>query len=93
MGEYLNGEKNGYAKEYFDNGKIQFDGHYLNGEKNGFCKEYNKDGDLSFKGEYLKGKKWNGEDYNFLLGRMHEYRNGVRNNTYNEKYLYYCSII
>ena len=31
--EYLNGEKNGKAKEYYDNGKLKFDGEYLNEKK------------------------------------------------------------
>ena len=30
---YLNGEKNGKAKEYYDNNKLKFEGEYLNGEK------------------------------------------------------------
>ena len=34
-GEYLNGEKNGKGKEYYDNGQIKFEGEYLNGKKNG----------------------------------------------------------
>ena len=32
-GEYLNGERNGKGKEYYDNGKLIFEGEYLNGEE------------------------------------------------------------
>ena len=33
-GEYLNGKKNGYGKDYYyDNGKLEFEGEYLNGER------------------------------------------------------------
>ena len=32
-GEYLNGKRNGKAKEYNRNGKITFEGEYLNGNK------------------------------------------------------------
>ena len=32
-GEFLNGEKNGKGKEYYDNGILKFDGEYLNGKK------------------------------------------------------------
>ena len=39
-GKYLNGERNGKGKEYFDNGKLKFEGEYLNGEKNGKGREY-----------------------------------------------------
>ena len=63
-GEYLNKEKNGKGKEYYDNGKLKFEGEYLNGERNGNGKEYYDNGKLKFEGEYLKGKKWNGKGYN-----------------------------
>ena len=33
-GEYLNGERNGKGKEYY-NGKLEFEGKYLNGKRNG----------------------------------------------------------
>ena len=32
---------NGYIKEYYSNGILQFEGEYLNGEKNGNIKELN----------------------------------------------------
>ena len=34
-GEYLNGERNGKGKEYYDNGRLRFEGEYLNGKRNG----------------------------------------------------------
>ena len=41
-GEYLNGERNGNGKEYYDN-KLVFEGEYLNGERwNGKGKEYDE---------------------------------------------------
>ena len=33
-GEYLNGERNGKGKEYYDNGNLKFEGEYLKGERN-----------------------------------------------------------
>ena len=53
---------NGFIKEYYDNGKIKFEGEYLNGEINGKGKEYYyldiyMDDILKFEGEYLSGKK------------------------------------
>ena len=37
--------------EYYDNGKIKFEGEYINGIKNGIGKEYDKDsGYLKFEG-------------------------------------------
>ena len=54
--------KNGNGKEieFYDNGKIKFEGEYLNGKRIG----YNESGKLSFEGEYLEGKrKGNGKEY------------------------------
>ena len=43
-GEYLNGQKDGKAKEYYDNdyNELKFEGEYLNGKKNGKGIEYNE---------------------------------------------------
>ena len=40
-GEYIQGKRNGKGKEYYDNGKLKFEGEYLNG-KNWNGKGYNK---------------------------------------------------
>ena len=32
-GEYLNGERHGKGKEYYENGRIKFEGEYLNGKR------------------------------------------------------------
>jgi len=45
------------VKEYYDDGKIEFEGEYLNGERNGKGKEYNKNGKLEFEGEYLNSER------------------------------------
>ena len=40
-------EKNGKAREYYDDGKLLFEGEYLNGEKwNGKAKEYCSNGNI-----------------------------------------------
>ena len=56
-GEFLNGERNGKGKEYYNHGNLIFEGEYLNGLKNGKGKEYYDNGNLIFEGEYLNGKK------------------------------------
>ena len=61
-GEYLNGELNGDAKEYYTNGNIKFEGEYLYGYKLS-GKEYTEDNKLKFEGEYYLNKKWNGKGY------------------------------
>ena len=79
-GEYLNGERNGKGKEYYDNGNLLFEGEYLNGERRK-GKEYNNDGSLRYEGEYLNGKR-NGkgkeydEDGDLIFEG--EYLNGIR---------------
>ena len=59
--EYINGERNGKGKEYFDNGRLKFEGEYLKGKRNGKGKEYNDSGELLFEGIYLNGEIWNGK--------------------------------
>ena len=48
---------NGKGKEYYNNGKLEFEGEYLNGERNGKGKEYDDCGRLRFEGEYLNGER------------------------------------
>ena len=54
-GEYLNGKRSGYGRE-FENHKMIFEGNYLNGKRNGQGKEY-IDRELIFEGNYLNGKR------------------------------------
>ena len=48
---------NGYAKDYYDNGKLKFEGEYLNGKRNGKAKEFYHNGFLKFEGEYLNDER------------------------------------
>ena len=74
-GEYINGEKNGKAKEY-----RTYDGYceceYVNGEKTGKAKDYDKNGNVIFEGEYYKGKKWNGKVFDKINNKTYELKNG-----------------
>ena len=60
--EYLNGERNGITKEYYDNCYLRFEGEYINGKKNGKGKEYFK-GKITFEGEYLNNYRKKGKLY------------------------------
>ena len=74
--------KYGKYKEYFDNGKLKFEGEYLLGERHGKGKEY-KNGKLRFEGEYLNGKRnGKGKEYNDKgeLIFEGEYQNGEKKN-------------
>ena len=75
-GEYINGEKNGKAKEYNWKGILIFEGEYLNGERNGKGKEYYENGKISFEGEYLNGENWNGKLYDPENISIYEIKNG-----------------
>ena len=86
-GEYLNGERNGYGRDYklFNNYLFIYEGEYLNGKRNGKGKEYiNNDiqsaiggsARLIFEGEYIKGKRWNGKGYDGNKKIVYEIKNG-----------------
>ena len=82
-GEFLNGERNGKGKEYFNGNKIKFEGEYLNGKRNGKGKDYYFEGNLKFEGEYLNGKRnGKGIEYFNLKGKKiryeGEYLNGKK---------------
>ena len=62
---FLNGDKKGKGKEYYDNNELKFEGEYLNGKRHGNGKEYDYgNGKLIFEGVYFKGEKWSGKAYN-----------------------------
>ena len=99
-GEYLNGERNGYGRDYklFKNCLFIYEGEYLNGKRHGKGKEYlNTDiqtaisgsARLIFEGEYLLGKRWNGKGYNGNNKIAYELKNGVGN----VKEYYYYNLI
>ena len=62
-GEYINGERNGKGKEYW-NDELIYEGEYLNGQRNGKGKEYWINFyELKFEGEYLYNYKIKGKYY------------------------------
>ena len=58
-GEYLNGGRAGFGKEYKKN-KLIYEGEFLNGQRNGQGKEY-KNGKIILSGEYKDNKIWKGK--------------------------------
>ena len=63
-GEYLNGFKNGKAKEYnTGNSCLKYEGGFYNGVRHGKCKLYNCYATLKYEGEFFYGKKWTGKGY------------------------------
>ena len=53
--EIING--NGTVKEYWDHGKLLFEGEYLNGKRHRKGKQYDYHGKLLFEDGYLNGKR------------------------------------
>ena len=93
---YLNGQKSGKVKEYYDNDKLKYYGSYLNGKKHGKGREFwqNK---LVFEGYYLNGKIWNGKGYNKSGFIGFEIKNGngkvYEYSVYNRSFLTLISIL
>ena len=56
-GEYKNGKRNGYGKEYDNNGNQIFEGRYSNGKRYGRGMEFNENYNKIFEGEYKNGKR------------------------------------
>ena len=73
-------------EEYYDNGKIKFDGEFLYGKRNGKGKEYYKD-QIKFEGEYKNGKVLSGIKYDDNGNIVQKYNNingnGEENDFYN----------
>ena len=47
----------GEGKEYYENGKLKYEGEYNEGVKHGKGKEYDENGNLIFEGEYNDGEQ------------------------------------
>ena len=94
-GEYLNGQRNGKGKEFFDNGELKFEGEYLEGKRiKG--REFEKRGYIIYEGEYKNGKRSKGTEYDGNGGLVFEgeYLNGKRwNGEGHNEYLNFSSKI
>lgn len=49
---------NGLSKEYFENGKLKFEGKFKDGEYIGICKWWNMEGEIISEINYPEIKKW-----------------------------------
>ena len=99
-GEYLNGQRNGYGRDYtlFKNSLFIYEGEYLNGKRHGKGKEYinidiptsiSGSPKLIFEGEYIYGKRWNGTGYDGDKNFSYELKNGIGH----VKEYYYYNVI
>ena len=74
-GQYLNGKKSGYGKEYYYTGDLKFEGEYLYGFRIRGKFYINKK--LEYEGEYSFNRKWNGKGYNKNGKMTYELKNGT----------------
>ena len=74
-GGYLNGERNGKGKEYYEDGRLRFEGEYLNGKRNGKGKEYKHNGELIFVGKYNNGERNNIICNDILKNKFYSFEN------------------
>ena len=80
-GDYLNGQRHGKGKEYYNNDALLYEGEYLYEQKYGKGKEYYNSGEIFFEGEYLYDKKWEGKAYdkmNNIIFELHEGKGFVK---------------
>jgi len=75
-GDYINGKRTGYGKEYYEKEKIKYEGEYLNGKRNGKGKEYYINGNIKFEGIYLLGLKYEGKGYDIDGNILYELEDG-----------------
>ena len=80
-GEFINGERNGNGKEFYD-GRLKFEGKYSKDKRNGNGKEF-KNGEIIFEGIYINGQRWKGKgkeyyDSKGILIYENEYDNGKK---------------
>jgi antitoxin component YwqK of YwqJK toxin-antitoxin module len=80
---YPRSVKNGVYKNYFDNGKLQFEGNYVKNEKTGMHKAYDENGKLSEEGEYQAGKQVGVWKYYYETGAKKREESGRKYNTDN----------
>ena len=79
-------KKNGFGKEYYPTGEIEYEGGFLNGKRSGKGKQYYTTGIIEYEGEYLNGiingygKKY---DYHGNFVYEGEYLDGLIKKTIN----------
>ena len=54
----------GYGKEFYENGKVRYEGEWTNGEWNGNGKQFDEDGKLRYEGGF-QNNEWHGKGKNF----------------------------
>ena len=54
----------GYGKEFYENGKVRYEGEWSNGEWNGNGKQFDEDGQLRYEGGF-QNNEWHGKGKNF----------------------------
>lgn len=83
-GEWLNDQKSGQAKEFYQNDKIRFDGFYKNDLRDGLGKAYFADGGVWYEGSWKSGQK-HGEGVLYYPCSTLRYKGGFDSGFYSGK--------
>ena len=51
-------KKEGFFKNFHENGQLKKEGNFINGKKEGLYKTYYENGQLEFEGNYKEGKDY-----------------------------------
>ena len=85
IGKYRNDKRNGPGKQFYSDGKLQYEGEYLDGKRHGWGIYYYEDGDR-YEGPWVNDQRDSSESgkdgtYRFADGSIFigKYRNGKRN--------------
>ena len=70
LGEFINGEREGRHKRWYENGQLRFEGNYINRKEDGLFKICKENGDLSHTNNYKNGKR-DGISKIYIDGKLH----------------------
>ena len=84
----INGQKDGYGKEFYPQGKMKYEGSYKNDKFNGEGKFWTEEGILKYKGTFVDNQKTGYGSLYYPLGHL-QYKGQVTNGVYNGNGTYY----
>jgi len=85
-GLFVNGLKEGFWRELYENGQLKQEGNYIDGKKKGFFRQWHENGQLQWEGNYVNEKwegLWRNWNENGQLNTQVNYVNGVEKYRWN----------
>ena len=56
LGLFINGQRDGLHKIWYDNGQLKYEGNFINGKVDGLSRKWSEYGQLELEGNYKDGK-------------------------------------